>query len=232
MLGPKKRGRPKIERPPPVDFDDHLVRPSPVDGLLTATQRRLLRLLFGEPGRAYGVRELRDLTRSGAGATQRAMHRLAGAGLITTKRVGNRVMVQANPDSAIHEELTETVRKTIGLAEPMREAFGALESRITAAYAFEPERDPLDRRSRGLGMLVLSDNLEAWGADLLVARDLAEHLLGRSLWIVVRRETDDLVEEFLRRPGAWVFKSTRARCGGPAPATTVPRPRTTPSKAA
>jgi hypothetical protein len=101
------------------------------------------------------VRELRDQTRCGAGATQRALHRLAIAGLITVTPRGNRVMLQANPDSTIHAELTEMVRKTVGLAEPLREAFGALESRITAAYVFEPERDPralaVDRSPRRIG---------------------------------------------------------------------------------
>jgi hypothetical protein len=207
MEGAKKRGRPRVDRPLPVDFDDGPLPPSPIDGLLSSTRRRLLRLLYGEPERAYCVRELRDLTRCGAGAAQRELHRLARAGLITATVRGNRVMLQANLQSPIHAQLVEIVRKTIGMVAPIREAFAALDWRIDAAYVFEPERDPEDRHSRGLGMIVLAENLDA--SDLLIARDLAEHLLQRPLWIAERRpearESDDFVRQVLRQPGAWVF---------------------------
>jgi hypothetical protein len=192
-----------------VDFDDDPLPPSPIDGLLSHTQRGLLRLLFGEPQRAFGVRELRDMTRCGAGAAQRELHRLARAGLITATSRGNRVMVQANPQSPIYVELIEMVRKTIGVAEPIRQAFDALESKIAAAFVFEPGRDPEDRRSRGLGMVLLGEDLEPWSSELLDARDLAEHLLGRPLWFAVRRpearDSDSFLKAMLQRPGVWVY---------------------------
>ena len=72
----------------------------------------------------------------------------------------------------------------------------------------------MDRRSRDLGMLVLAEDLDAWQPDLLDARDFAEYLLGRSLWIAVRPpgacESDAFVAQVLRRPGTWVFP--RVRC--------------------
>jgi hypothetical protein len=117
--------------------------------------------------------------------------------------------VQANAHSPIHAELTAMVRKTVGMAEPLREAFCALAARIVLAFAFEPERDPLDLRSRDLGLLVVAENPDALSEDLLVARDLAETLAGRSIWVMTRTpeafEADAFVARVLERPRVWVY---------------------------
>ena len=194
-----------MNRPTPVDHEGDPLRPSSIDGLLTATQRRLLRFVFGQPERAFCVRELRDLAGCGAGATQRELHRLARAGLVSVSRDGNRYLVQANARSPIHAELCAMVRKTVGLAEPLREALVAIEGRIDFAFAFEPERDPFALPCTDLGVLVVADRPDALDAGLLAARDLAEHLVGRPIWIVTRTpqhfEADPYAARLLKRPG-------------------------------
>ena len=200
-MGPKNRGRPRVERPPPVDFDDAPLPPSPIDGLLTLTQRRLLCLLFGQPHRAFALRELRELTRCGSGAGQRELRRLARAGLVSQTRRNGRRMVQADPRSPIHAELVAMVRKTVALAEPLREAFAALQGRIRFAFAVEQEG--------ALRMLVVVDHPDTLATDLGIAHDLAEHMVGRCFPMTTRTpeafRTDAYVAELLEQAPLWLF---------------------------
>ena len=86
------------------------------DALFTATQQRVLALLFGEPERSFYTSELIDRIGAGSGAVQRELKRLAESGLVTVKRIGNQKHYQANPDSPVFNELCGLVRKTVGLA--------------------------------------------------------------------------------------------------------------------
>ncbi len=86
------------------------------DALFTATQQRVLGLLFGEPDRSFYTSELIGRLGAGSGAVQRELKRLAESGLVTVKRIGNQKHYQANPDSPVFEELCGLVRKTVGLA--------------------------------------------------------------------------------------------------------------------
>ena len=80
--------------------------------------------------------------------------------------------------------------------------------------AFEPERDPLALPCWDLGVLVVAEQLDALSASLLSARDLAEHLVGRSIWMMERTpaafEADWYVGEILQRPRVWLFGEERS----------------------
>jgi DNA-binding MarR family transcriptional regulator len=58
------------------------------DALFTTTQKRVLGLLFGQPGRSFFATELIELTGSGSGAVQRELQRLVASGLVTITRIG------------------------------------------------------------------------------------------------------------------------------------------------
>ena len=63
-------------------------------------------------------------------------------------------------------------------------------------------------------MLVVAEQLDALSASLLSARDLAEHLVGRSIWMMERTpeafETDEYVARIRQRPRVWVFGEERS----------------------
>ncbi len=100
------------------------------DALFTATQQRVLACLFGEPRRTYSISELIQTTGAGSGAVQREVARLAGSGLLLMEQIGNQKRYRANPDAPIHDELAAIVRKTFGLAGPLREALAPLADRL------------------------------------------------------------------------------------------------------
>ncbi len=90
---------------------DSVLSANPADALFTATQQRVLALLFGEPQRSYYTSELIARIGAGSGAVQRELKRLADSGLVTVNRIGNQKHYQANPDSPVFKELHSLVRK-------------------------------------------------------------------------------------------------------------------------
>ena len=129
------------------------------DALFTATQRRVLGCLFGEPGRSYTVSELIKTTGAGSGAVQREIARLSGSGLLSVEQTGNQKRYRANPDAPIHDELVAIVRKTFGLAMPLRDALSPMSDRIHAAFVYGSTAKGSDTASSDIDLVIVSDTL-------------------------------------------------------------------------
>lgn len=129
------------------------------DALFTATQRRVLGCLFGEPGRSYTVSELIKTTGAGSGAVQREIARLAGSGLLSVEQAGNQKRYRANPDAPIHDELVAIVRKTFGLAMPLRDALAPLSDRVHAAFVYGSMAKGSDTAGSDIDLMIVSDTL-------------------------------------------------------------------------
>jgi hypothetical protein len=93
------------------------VRMGLADALFSATQQRVLALLFGQPGRSFFTNELIGLVGAGSGAVQREVRRLAESGLVTVTRIGSQKHYQANPAAPIFKELRGIVAKALGPAK-------------------------------------------------------------------------------------------------------------------
>ena len=143
--------------------------------LFTTTQQRVLGCLFGESGRSYAVNELIQATGAGSGAVQRELARLAGSGLLTVEHVGNQKRYRANPDAPIHDELVSIVRKTFGLAEPLREALAPLSDRIHAAFLYGSIAKGSDTARSDIDLMVIADDL-AYAEIMLALHPVAERL--------------------------------------------------------
>ena len=131
------------------------------DALFTATQQRVLGCLFGQPGRSYSVSELINTTCAGSGAVQRELARLAGSGLLTVEHVGKQKLYRANPDSPIHDELAAIVRKTFGLAMPLREALAPLADRLHAAFVHGSVAKGSDTAASDIDLMLVADAMAA-----------------------------------------------------------------------
>ena len=71
------------------------------EALFTKTQRRVLGLLFGNPGRSYYANEIVRYAGAGIGAVQRELAHLESARLVTVSRLGNQKHYQANREAPI-----------------------------------------------------------------------------------------------------------------------------------
>ncbi len=156
-----------------------LERISLADALFTGTQQRVLVLLFGQPDRSFYANELIALARAGSGAVQRELARLAKSGLATVQVSGNQKHYQANPDSPIFQELCGVVRKTMGLAEPLREALAPLAKRIHAAFVYGSVAKRSDSASSDIDLMIVSNDLTY--ADLFEALEAVSQQLGRKV---------------------------------------------------
>jgi len=149
------------------------------DALFSGTQQRVLAWLFGQPGRSFYATELIGLAGAGSGAVQRELARLAQSGLVTARAVGNQKHYQANPEAPIYAELCGIVQKTVGLAEPLREALAPLAARIQAAFVYGSVAKREDTASSDIDLMLVSDDLAY--SDLYAALEAVSIRLGRSV---------------------------------------------------
>jgi predicted nucleotidyltransferase len=182
------------------------------DALFSTTQQRVLGLVFGQPDRSYYATELIGLVGAGSGAVQRELARLESSGLVTVRRLGTQKHYQANPDSPVFVELTGIVRKTVGLAEPLREALSPVASGILAAFVFGSVAKRKDTATSDIDLMVVSDRLTY--ADVFEALEPVTAKLGRTINPTVysrrelakrRREANAFVTRVLAQPKLWII---------------------------
>ena len=149
------------------------------DALFTATQQRVLGCLFGQPGRSFSISELIQTTGAGSGAVQRELARLSGSGLLSVEQLGKQKLYRANPASPIHDEIVAIVRKTFGLAMPLRDALMPLADRLHAAFVFGSVAKGTDTASSDIDLLLVSDALTY--ADAMAALHPLMERLGREI---------------------------------------------------
>jgi predicted nucleotidyltransferase len=117
------------------------------------------------------------LATSCSDAVQRELANLAQSGLVTVKSVGSQKHYQANPDSPIFEELCAIVQKTIGLAEPLRDALAPMTHQINAAFVYGSVANKTDTAGSDIDRMLISDGI-SYG-DVFATLEKASNSLGR-----------------------------------------------------
>lgn len=130
------------------------------DALFTATQQRVLGLLFGQPHRVFIQQELIDRASGGSGAVRREVARLVESGLVKVSVVRRQRQFQANDAAPIFDELRSIVVKTIALADPLRAALRPLARRIALALIYGSVARGEDKAESDIDLLVVADDLQ------------------------------------------------------------------------
>ncbi|MCB1989322.1 MAG: transcriptional regulator [Burkholderiaceae bacterium] len=180
--------------------------------LFSVTQQRVLGLLFGQPDRSFYATELINLAGVGSGAVQRELARLAQSGLVTVKPVGNQKHYQANPGSPVYEELCGMVRKTVGMAEPLRAALAPLAAQIKVAFVYGSIAKQQDTARSDIDLLLVSDTL-TYGDTILALQNVSAQL-GREVnpniftpqdFAKRLREGGSFVSRVMAQPKVWLI---------------------------
>lgn len=181
-------------------------------GLLSPVQRRLLALVYGQPDRRFQGAELIRLTGSGTGATHRQLQQLTSAGLLTVTPMGNQKYYQANRASPIFGELHSIVLKTIGLAQPLREALEPVAPEVRAAFVYGSIAASTQRAESDVDLMVISESLAY--ADVFALLQPAESILSRPInptvmrpaeWKTKRKTRDSFTSRIASGPKIWVI---------------------------
>ncbi len=147
--------------------------------LFTDSQSRLYNWLFGQPDRAFHLNELRRLTGLGSASLQRELNRLATAGLVDTKAVGNMRRFQANPQSPVFSELVALTRKTLGVVPVLREVLITLQPDLLSAWVYGSVAKQTDTARSDIDVMLVGNHVLL--SEVLACLEPAEVQLGRKI---------------------------------------------------
>lgn len=175
-------------------------------------KRRVLALLFGQPGRSFQSGELIRLAASGTGATHRVLTRLAGAGLVTVTRIGNQKHYRANRECPVFGELHGLIVKTVGVVEPLRQALAPRSGEIRAAFVYGSIAKGTDVVGSDIDLMVISDTVgyrelfEALqSAEGVLARRVNPNVMTHSDWVTKRADSDWFAARIAAAPRLFVL---------------------------
>jgi len=184
------------------------------DALFSTTRQRVLGLLFGQPDRSFYATELITLTGGGSGAVQRELVKLENSGLVTTSRRGTQKHYQANPHSPVFEELCGIARKTVGIAEPLREALAPLTKQIKAAFVYGSIAKRADTARSDIDLMIVSDTVgypdvmsTLYEATLRLGREVNPTIYNPMELESRLREGNAFVGRVLEQPKVWIIGS-------------------------
>ncbi len=159
---------------------------NPAEALFSAYHRRVLGLLLLRPDQSFHVREIARLTKVPAGSLHRELRRLSEAGLLLRQPAANQVRYQANRDSPIFAELAGIFRKTVGLADVLRQALAPLADKTDLAFIFGSVAQGKERDTSDVDVLVVG---QAAFARVVQTLAQARERLGREINPVVMRKS-------------------------------------------
>lgn len=129
------------------------------DALFSKTQQQVLGLLYGSPNRDFYTNEIIKLSQSGTGAVQRELIKLANAGIITMKEMGNQKRYQANSDMPFYDELRSIIIKTFGLVDVLRAALVSFGDKIEVAFVYGSVARNEDVATSDIDVMMITDTL-------------------------------------------------------------------------
>lgn len=150
----------------------------PASLLFGAYRRDALALLLLHPEESRHVREIARAIGKAPGTLLRELNALAAAGVLLRKPVGNQVHFQANPDCPIYEELRSILKKTVGVADVLREALAPLGAKVRAAFVYGSVARGDERARSDLDVMVVG---EASFGDVVAALAPAQESLRREV---------------------------------------------------
>ena len=121
--------------------------------LSSKVKAAVLHLLFREEGRELHVRELARQGDLSEGTVRQELARLAGLGVVTARRSGNRMYYRAEASHPLYPELRGLVVKTSGLVDVLRSALQG--PGIQVAFVFGSVAAGTDRAESDVDLMVV-----------------------------------------------------------------------------
>ena len=168
-------------------------------------RRRVLGLLLMHPAETFHVREIARLTGTVAGTLNRELVKLAEAGVLVKKSVGNQVRYSANPDCPIIDELTSILRKTSGIVDVLAEALLPLAEKISVAFVFGSMASGKENTGSDVDVLIIGNVSFAevvkavYGTQESLRREVNPKVFSQEEWMHMLEVNDSFIKEVLSK---------------------------------
>ena len=149
------------------------------DAIFSDSQAKVYIWIFGQPQRAYHLSELRRLTGLGSASLQREVNRLAEAGLIHSKIVGNQRLISANCDTSVFNELHHLTHKVLGAEPLIRQALQPITEKIDMALLYGSFAKQSDTAESDIDIMLVGRDLAL--GEILEQLIPVEEVLGRKI---------------------------------------------------
>ncbi|MDP4732442.1 MAG: transcriptional regulator [Limnohabitans sp.] len=175
--------------------------------LFTDRKSRIFRWLFGLPERSFHLNELLRLTQLGSASLQQELKQLTAAGLVSTERVGNLKMFQANPNSPVFKDLVSLTRKTVGLPSLLTQALIPLKNKLLKAWIYGSVAQQTDTGTSDVDIMLVGHELRL--SEVMECLQTLEVELGRRInptcysdqeFTVRLADPDSFVSQVLQKP--------------------------------
>jgi uncharacterized protein len=182
-----------------------------LDIVSSKSKAEVLRLLFGVDPREFHLRELARQSKLALRTVQLEMARMVKAGLVTSRRDGNRLYYQANRNSPVYPDLRNLVLKTTGLANVLGTALR--QPGVELAFVFgslaredaRPESDVDLMVIGAIGLRAVTSLLS--GVSETLGREINPHVLTREVFAQRQRANDHFISSVLAAPRLFIIGS-------------------------
>lgn len=167
---------------------------SAADFLFTPSVQRVLTATLLQPARSYTLQELLALAASGRGNTQLQIEKLLTEGVLKEEpRRGRQRSIKANTAHFLFPELSSILRKTFGLAEPLKAALHPFIANIEEAFVFGSVAKGSDTERSDIDLIVVGT---VYLPEVTEALHKLEQDLGRAVHLSLyeSQEWSELVE--------------------------------------
>lgn len=179
---------------------------SPTEVLFSAYHRRILALLLSRPDESFHVREIARLADVPAGSLHRELKLFSESGILLRKPAGNQVRYRANRECPIFPELAGILRKTVGLADVLREALASLAAKVDVAFIFGSVAQGKERVTSDVDVFVIGKTSFASVVRVFaqtneqLGREVNPVVIPRDLFRKKLKEGDHFVARVIKEP--------------------------------
>jgi predicted nucleotidyltransferase len=149
-----------------------------LDALLSRTTQGILSATLLQPDRWWYLSDLGKHLRRTPSSLQVPLAALTEAGVLRSRRDGNRIYYQANRECPLYPDLAGLVAKTVGLAEVLRACIQPVADRIVLAFVHGSVARSAERASSDVDLVVVG---QVGLRELTPALQEAEARLGRAV---------------------------------------------------
>ena len=126
------------------------------EALFPRTRAAIFQHLFRND-QGLHLRELERRSGVNSRHLMRELHSLRSAGILVSTKVGNQVIYRLSPECPIYDELRSIIRKTVGLADTLRDELQPLAGRVGLAYIYGSQASGNARPDSDVDVMIVGD---------------------------------------------------------------------------